>query len=186
MDRLLGGADGEPFVDDPVEQLTASRIVGDGQQRPRVAGGDVAALHRRQDVVRQLQQAQGIGDGDAALADAPGNLLLRMAAELHEAAVAARLIDRIEVGALQVFHERQLQVLDPLGRAYDGRNGRQSGKASRAEAALAGDDAVAVAIGLYHQGLEHPVRGDRVGEFLKLVAVERAAWLVAVGGDLVD
>ena len=146
-----------------------------------MAGRELPALDRGQDVVGELQQAQGIGDRDAALADALCDLVLRVAAGLHEPSVAARLLDRIEVGALQILDEGQLQVLEPLGRAYHGGNGRESGKARCSKAPLAGDDAVAVAIGLNHERLQHPVRGDGVCEIPKVAFIEGGARLVEVG-----
>ncbi len=111
-----------------------------------MAGRELAALDRGQDIVGELQQAQGVGDRDAALADALCDLLLRAAAGLHEPSVAARLLDRIEVGALQILDEGQFQVLELVGRPYHGGNARESGKARRSIAPFAGDDAVAVAI----------------------------------------
>ena len=71
-------------------------------------GRDRAVLHERADLLRQEQQAQGVGHGRAGLADARGGLLLRQAVFLHQALIALGLLHGIEVLPLQVLHKGQL------------------------------------------------------------------------------
>ena len=53
------------------------------------------------------QQAQLIGHGGLALADALGGLLLAEAVEAHEAGEALGLFNEVEVPALEVLHQGQ-------------------------------------------------------------------------------
>ena len=87
-----------------------------------MAGGDLAFLEQATHAGRELQQAEGVGHGGAVLAHGVGDLLLRGAELLLEPLVALGLFDRIEVGALQILHERErerLAVVDDLHQGGD-------------------------------------------------------------------
>ena len=73
-----------------------------------MAGGELFLLHRLQEVLREGQQPQGVGDGGAGLAHALGHLLLGEAVLLHEGLVAPGLFGRVQVLSLEVLDQAQL------------------------------------------------------------------------------
>ena len=73
--------------------------------------GDPPFDHRLLGGLGQQQQAHGVGDGDAALPDLQSHVGLREPEVLGEALIGLRLLQRVQVGALQVFDQRQLQRL---------------------------------------------------------------------------
>src|SRR6266513_2359059 len=79
------------------------------------------------------------------LADAPGDLVVRDPELFGEPLQTARLLDGIEVGALQVLDEAEHELLIAARVGAD--HGRHAGEASHARGpppALAGDELVAV------------------------------------------
>ena len=83
-----------------------------------------------------LQQPQRVGDVAAALADDPGEIVLGVAELADQLLVAQRLLERVEVGALHVLDDRELErlaVVAPRPRAPAPRAGRRA--APRASAA---------------------------------------------------
>ena len=58
-----------------------------------------------------MQQPQRVGDMRAALADDLREIALGIAEILDEPLIAARFLDRVEIGALHVLDDRQLQSL---------------------------------------------------------------------------
>ena len=70
------------------------------QQRAGVALGQVVFAQRLQDRRRMAQDAQLVGDGGLALADAAGGLLLAQVVLLHELLQTLGLFDVVEIPAL--------------------------------------------------------------------------------------
>ena len=129
-------------------------------------------LHHGLHAVGQLQQAQRVGDMAAALADDLGELLLAVVEALDQLAIARRLFDGVEVGALHVLDDGKLENFFVGEVARDDRNGVQAGLLRRAPAPLAGDDLVA-ALGRAHDDRLHEALGaDRLGELGQLVLAE--------------
>src|SRR5271165_7181734 len=80
----------------------------------------------------------------AALADGLGNFVLTIAELVHQRAIAFSLFESIEIGALHVFNDGDLQRFG-IGRFDDdGRNLMQTRPLRRAPAALAGNNFVGV------------------------------------------
>ncbi len=110
-------------------------------ERAPVALREAAVADRGLDVRVEVQQAERVRDGRAGLADALGDPLLRQAELVDELAVGERLVDRIEVRALDVLDERDLELI-AVGQLADERGDPlEAGEARRADAALAGDRA---------------------------------------------
>ena len=82
---------------------------GRRKQRPRVTHRE----RRRGDVVldfgRQLEQPERVRDGRAILADRRGHRVLRQVEFVDETAIRFRLVDRVEVFALNVLDQRELE-----------------------------------------------------------------------------
>jgi hypothetical protein len=68
-------------------------------------------------------------------------------------------------------------------RPDDRRDGRDPGKLRGPEAALAGDEAVRVAVALDDDRMEQPVKPDRIAECAKRVGFERSSRLFGVGSN---
>ena len=72
-----------------------------------MTGGDFAAAQAVQHRLGQLQQPHQVGDGRAVDLQPPREILLRTAVLFQIPFKGQRLFDRIEVLAVQVFHDGQ-------------------------------------------------------------------------------
>ena len=130
-----------------------------------MAGGQLPApqigLHR----LRQLEQAERVGDMRPALADHLAELALAVAVLVDELLVADRLLERVEVRALDVLDDREFERLLVADVMDDDRHLVQAGPLRRAPAPLAGDDLVALAAARRPGGRgsagRRPARGSR-------------------------
>ena len=140
-------------------------------------------LHRR----RRIQQAHRVGDRHAALADARGDHLVRHLEFLCQVLVGFGFLDRVQVGALDVFDQRQLEQLLVRGVTDDHRDGLQPGLARGLQTALARDqDVHPVLSGGHNQRLDHPMLADGGGKVFQLIQVEFFTGLARVALDRVD
>ena len=92
---------------------------------------------------RQAQQPDVVGDRRAILADGRRNRLLRHRELLGQPSVGLRFFDGVEVLALDILDERDLEQLIVRHVAHRHRHLQQSRTLRGAPAALAGDDLVA-------------------------------------------
>ena len=99
-----------------------------------------------------------------------------------------RLFERIEVGALHVLDDRELERFLVVDLADDDRHFVQPGPLRRAPAAFAGDDLenVRILARPHQQRLHHALFADRIGQLFELVRIEIAARIGAVGDDEFD
>src|SRR5512143_3043409 len=94
------------------------------------------------------------------------------------------LFDRIQVGALDVLDERQLEQLLVAGAAHDAGHGLEPGAAGGLPAAIAGDDGVGAAIsGRDNERLDNAVLPDGSSQLLQLLFAEGLARLARVADD---
>ena len=116
------------------------------------------------------------------------DLFLREAELLVELVVGVRLFDRVQVFALDVLDERDLQDVAVGHRLLDDDgDGRQAGLLRGAEAALAGDQAIfIVASARDDERLDDAVLADAAGQLLDRGLVEGLARLIRVRRDLLD
>ena len=80
----------------------------------------------------------------AAFTDDLGNLFLAIAEFFQQSAVALGFFQRVEVGALDILDDRDLQRLGVARLDDDDRDFVQAGALRRAPAAFAGDDFISV------------------------------------------
>ncbi len=73
-------------------------------------------------ILRKLEKPQRVGDMAAALADHLPEVGLGMAVIVDELLVAHRLLDRIEIGPLDVLDDRQFQRRTVVDLPHDDRN----------------------------------------------------------------
>jgi len=111
----------------------------------RVSRADDGRGDRRLHGGASTQQTEGLGDGNAMLAETVRDLLVREPELLDQPAQAARLFDRVEVGALQVFDEAEHELSIVAGVAAHHRRHRlKTGEPRGAPPALAGDQLISV------------------------------------------
>ena len=108
----------------------------------------------------EVEQAQRVGDRRARPPDPVGDCSWREPELVDELAVGEGGLDRVEVLALEVLDERELELLAVGELADDRRDPVQAGRDRGPEATLAGDELVAVE-GLGHEDrLDDAVLGD--------------------------
>ena len=100
-------------------------------------GGEDIRLHILRQLLRQGEQADGVGHRRAALAHLAGDLLLRHAVLLHQGLKAARLLHRVEVLALEVLDQTEFHRPAVVRLQHDDGNLFQPGLPRGAPAALA-------------------------------------------------
>ena len=136
---------GEPLAHGALGEADLLLGVGERQQRARLAGGELPLAQQLPHLLRQAQQAERVGDGGAGLADAGGDLLLGQAELLLQGGVGLGLFQRVQVAALEVLDQGQLEQLAVVGHLRARPRGPlQARPAGGAPAALAGDDRVAL------------------------------------------
>jgi hypothetical protein len=161
--------------------------LGQRQQRAGVAHVDLAGheqvLHR----LGEVQQAQQVAGGGTRAADGVGRLLVGHAEFVDEALDAHRLLERVEVLALDVLDERHGERGLVGNLAHQHRHFVQAGELRSAPAPFAGDDLVAAAVDRAHQDRLHDaLRLDRGGQLVQRLLVHVRARLVLAGLQVVD
>ena len=131
----------QPLGDRPAGQRLLEAPVGRAEQGPGVAGGEPAVGHQLLDRRRELEQAQGVGDRRPALADPRGDLLVGEPEVLDELLVGGRLLEGVEVLAVEVLDQGLLERRR-CRRSSRTRAGIvcEAGPLGRPPAALAGDE----------------------------------------------
>src|SRR5579884_3261854 len=159
---------------------------GEGEEGAGVARAEPAVgdrlLHRR----GEAEQAHGVADRAAAATHAQADRLVGEAEGVGEAGVRGRLLQRGELRPLQVLDQSQLEGVARRvgGGSEDGRDGGDARLLGGAEAALSGDESVAVAgQALDDDGVEQAVGLDRLGQRGDALLVEAASRLLRVGLD---
>ena len=118
------------------------------------------------DLVGELDQSQQIADGGARAPDGIRNRLMRMPEFLHQAGERARLLERIEILALDVFDQRHRYGGFVGNIAHDRRYFGEAGHLRGAPAALAGDDFIALRVaGVGARQRTHEYRLNQTGGF---------------------
>ncbi len=122
------------------------------------------------DPIRQRLQPQTVGNITAAFADHTGDIVLAVAEIADQRAIAFGFFERIEVRALHILDDRELQRFFVSRFDDDDRDFMQTGTLRRAPAAFAGDDLVSVG-GTTHRTCEDRLndasltqRGDKLVE----------------------
>ncbi len=162
MGQRLGLTNIETFGDDA---LGRRRRIGHADQRAGVTGAQFAGRNQRLHVVGQLGQPHHIGDVAAALADDFRDLFLAVFEILGERVIAERLFHRVEVFALHVLDDRDLERMGVGHFHRHDRHFMQTGALRRAPAPFASDDFVAILRALHrphHDRLDDAVLLDGI------------------------
>ena len=108
---------------------------------------------------------------------------LGVAIIVEQAAIGLRLLDRVEILALDILEQGDFERLGVAEIADDRRNFVQARLLRRAPAALAGDDLEAMAVRTHDDRLDHAARGDRLRQFGQRFLVEGSARLAGMRLD---
>ena len=125
----------------------------------------------------------------SAFADHAGDVAVRIAVSLAELGVAGGFLERVEVGPLHVFDDRDFERFAVSGLDDDDRDLVQRGPLRGAPAPLAGDDLIGVGDagnGADHHRLDQPALLDRGGELVELGVVEAFARVARIGAQELD
>ena len=153
--------------------------------RRKHPGGD-AGLHG----LGQAQETQGIGDLRARAAKALRQLLLRDTEVLEQLLVRARLLERVQLSAMEILEQSIPQHGVVGGIAHDRGDRVETGEGGCSQSTLAHDELVARLAGTrsralaHHDGLQHPELAHGVHELLERFRVELGARLLRVGHDV--
>ena len=183
LDLGLGGADGETLLDDQAGDLHAVGLLLKPEQNLGVTGRKLPLAEVAEDFAVELQETDEVGDAGAGLAEAIGDRFLREVEVAHQRGHADGLVDRVEVGPLQVLEERQHGAGGVTGFDDAHRDELLAELLEGAQATLAGDELVATLDLTHDDGLEQPLGADGLSEFLDGGLVELFTRLVRVGDD---
>ena len=100
---------------------------GDRRQRAAVALADRSTDDGRPRFRSKIQEPERVGDRDAALPHALGDLLVGKSKAVDQLPIRRGLFDRIQVGSLDVLDQRQLKHALIRAVTNHGRNRRQAG-----------------------------------------------------------
>jgi hypothetical protein len=152
-----------------------------------VAGRHLAVGHQPLDLGRQLEEAEEVGHGRAALPDPLGDRLLGHVEVLDQLLVGRRLLQRVEIVAVQVLDQRVLQRQLVADVAHEDGDVLQPRPLGRPPASLPGDEGVAIGPELADEDrLQDAELADRRGEPGQRLLVEAGPGLEGVGLDLGD
>ena len=183
--QCLGLTHVQLVVCDDLRRLLLQLRRGQAQDHLCVADIDKAAFQQFQHVFRQVQQAQAVGQCAAALAQLLCRLLLRQAAAGHQLPDAGRFFHRVQILALQVFHQSQLHGLLVADFLNDHRHIVQPCHAAGTPAALTRHDAVAAARARTHRdGLQQTMLCNAGRQLAQRLFVKGLARLFRVRFDL--
>jgi hypothetical protein len=99
-----------PHRQTALDHLGRHRLgLGRGDQGAGVTRRQVTIAQQAQNRLGQGQQAHRVGNVAAAARQGSGELLLGMAKAVHQLAVGQRLLDSVQVGALDVFDDGDFQ-----------------------------------------------------------------------------
>ena len=117
-------------------------MVGHSAEGPAVALGYLAAFDGLLNRRCEFQEPERVGDRGPSATHAMRDLLVRQPELVDQSLERARLLHRVEIGALQVLDQRPGELLALGRRPHDGRNPLQAGHLGRPQTSLAGDQAI--------------------------------------------
>ena len=145
------------------------------------------ALHQRLlDDKRGAGQTQQIGNMTAALANGLGQLCLRISKFIDKPLISFGFFHRIEVSALDIFDQPNLQSGDIIDRLHNHRHLMQSRLLRCPPTSFTGNDFKTVTCRAHQQGLQHARFFNRGGERVQLFLGKIFARLKRTGAELVN
>src|SRR4051794_2338172 len=109
-----------------------------------------------------------------------------MAEIVDQAVIRLGLFDRVEILALDILDERDLESLGIAEFAYDDGHFVEPCTLRCSPASLASHDLIALAMRPHDDRLDQPTRSDRFGEFLESRFTEMTTWLARMRRQRAD
>jgi len=152
-----------------------------------MTGGKFSVSKITLDFLRQIEETERIGDGRAIPANLLRDLFLGERKSPGELTITAGFLDGIEVFALKIFRERQLERLG-VGNGFNHGWDRGQGRLlAGAETAFTRDDfkaAPAIAGRTHDDGLENALFANGRHQFIQRFLRKTQTWLMGIGHDL--
>src|SRR6185436_5140022 len=140
-DELLGLSHREVLTDHRVEHAVLE-LLRETAECPPVALRQATVGDGGLDAGSEIEQAERVGDRRPGTTDARGEVVLAESELVDQLAVGVRRLERIEILALQVLHQRDLELL-AIGELTDHSGDPvETGSLSGPEPALTGDQLV--------------------------------------------
>jgi len=136
--------------------------------------------------LRQLQQAQRVGDMAAAFADDLRQIILRIVVIVDKLLISKRFFNCVQVGALHVFDDGDLKRHAVVNVANDNRDRIDTGPLRCAPAAFTGNQLEPVGLagcGAHDDRLHDTVFLDRLRQILQLAFRKHAARIARIARD---
>ena len=111
LDEGFGFTNRQPARNDFAGRLSLRRRVGQRQQRASVPGRQSPGCKIAANFLRQSEQAHEVRDRTAILADCCRDLILRQREVFSETLIRERFIDRVQVLALKILDQSELEQL---------------------------------------------------------------------------
>ena len=186
LGEFFRGAHGELAADDLIGGEELGILILDGKNGFGMANGEAALGDEQLHIAVEIEQAHGIGDAGAGLADTAGDLVLFEGEFLGKAHVAFGFFHGIEVLALEVLDEGHLEHIAVGGLTLDDGHGGESEFAGSTPAAFAGDELELAIHGAHDERLDDAVLADGLDEVVQRGFAELEAWLQGTGHHHVE
>jgi hypothetical protein len=109
LDGSLGFADRHPlFYDGPCDATLEGEVIGE-KKSAAMPGGEFSFFDKLLDIGREFEESNGRGDERPVFANTRRHVFLRKSKRINQFTVGIRLFDRIQLLALDVFDQRQLE-----------------------------------------------------------------------------
>ena len=148
--------------------------------------GNSSLLEERLRSGVQVEKPYGVRDRRSALANAFGDLILGETEIAMEPFVRAGLLDGIQIFALEVFDQSELENLAIAGCANDRRRLDKLELASGAPAAFTGNKFVLVAYLPDDERLDNAAFPNALDKFLEMLAAKLLSWLERARCNLIQ
>ena len=169
------------------------RDVGvEGQQRTHMAHFELMCFEQGADPGRQFEQSQQVRHRRTRATDGFGRLLVGEPEFVDQARQRLRLLQWVEVFALDVLDQRHGDHRPIVGLAHNDWYFRQAGDLRGAPATLTRDDLVTGRTGFgrrgstHHDRLDQTLRADRVGKLGQALGIHAGTRLIAAGAQRGD
>ena len=154
-----------------------------------MTGGQHAGRDAPLDERGKAEQSERVGDLGPRSGDPRRQLVMRAPEVLEQLLVGRRLLEGVELAAVEVLQQRVPEQVRVVRLPDDRRHDVQAGTLRRPPAPFAHDELVtrgAVTRGTYDDRLEHADLPDRARQFLEGVLVELRARLPRIRPDRLD
>ncbi len=155
-------------------------------QRPRMARRQIAGLDQILHILGQRQQPQQVGDVAPAFSQRFPKLFLGVAEPVHQLPITRGLFHRVEIRALDILDDRDLQHLGVVQIADQDRNSCSAPFAPRASGARPRRSRTRHQRRDARSAAEGSPFPDRCRQIRQILGIEGAPWLIRVRLDLFD